>query len=73
MPWIQAAQPSLCLFIQASRTDCRYVVVERSQAAPKLLGGGSFELQEQPLTAQVRDHAAAQNLRVRHAVLLLPR
>lgn len=62
-----------CVFVQMTRPECRYLLVERNESAPIVLAGGAFEVQTTSLAEELRDHLAEQNQRVRHAILLLPR
>jgi Tfp pilus assembly PilM family ATPase len=63
-----------CLFVQWTRPLCRYLLVERCSQAPRIQAVGSFEADEdQPLVDQLQEELAAQEIRCRQAVLLLPR
>lgn len=68
------SSPTTCLFLQATRPVCRYVVVRESANRPVLITAGSFEHDApESLVEHCREELGKKKITVTRAVLLLPR
>ena len=70
----QFSRTPTCLFVQATRPTCRYVIVREATTQPICVAAGAFDHGDpETLAERVRDELSSKGLSAARAVLLLPR
>ena len=72
--WNRFKSAKTVLFVQWTAPTCRYVVVNTGAASPTIVSANSLEIAPDACPAEtIQQHLATENIRCRHAVVLLPR